>query len=97
LTRSAGRGLLNIAHFVLALIQIREPAGTITGFYVDNNNVYHGFLRTRQGEFERFNAPGAGTGAWQGTQPMTISSEGTITGFYTDANNVVHGFLWMPR
>ncbi len=70
-----------------------NPAGTITGFYVDNNNVYHGFLRTRQGEFERFNAPGAGTGAWQGTQPMTISSEGTITGFYTDANNVVHGFL----
>jgi hypothetical protein len=25
MTRSAGRGLLNIAHFVLALIQIREP------------------------------------------------------------------------
>ncbi len=70
-----------------------NPAGTITGFYVDNNNVYHGFLRTRGGEFVRFNAPGAGTGAWQGTQPMTINPEGAITGYYTDANNAVHGFL----
>ena len=73
-----------------------NPAGTITGFYVDNYNVYHGFLRTRDGEIERFNAPGAGTAAWQGTQPMTISSEGAITGSYTDANNVVHGFLRAP-
>jgi hypothetical protein len=73
-----------------------NPAGTITGFYVDNNNVYHGFLRTRDGESVRFNAPGAGTGAWQGTQPMTINTQGAITGYYTDANNVVHGFLRMP-
>ena len=70
-----------------------NPAGTITGFYVDNNNVYHGFLRTRDGESVPFNAPGAGTGAWQGTQPMTINPEGAITGYYTDANNAVHGFL----
>lgn len=73
-----------------------NPAGTITGFYVDNNNVYHGFLRTRDGEFVRFNAPGSGRGAWQGTQPMTINPKGAITGYYTDKNNVVHGFLRLP-
>ena len=40
-----------------------------------------------------YDVPGAGTGAWQGTQPMTINPEGAITGSYTDSNNVVHGFL----
>jgi len=74
-----------------------NPAGTVTGFYADSNNVYHGFLRTREGEITTFDAPGAGTvgslGGGQGTQPMTINSEGAITGYYTDANNVVHGFL----
>jgi hypothetical protein len=70
-----------------------NPAGTVTGFYVDQNYVYHGFLRTRDGKFTTFDAPTAGTGEWQGTQPMTINPEGAITGFYTDANNAVHGFL----
>lgn len=74
-----------------------NPAGTITGFYVDKNNVYRGFLRTRDGNITTFDAPGAGTvgspGGGQGTQPMTINAEGAITGYYTDANNVVHGFL----
>jgi len=74
-----------------------NAAGAITGFYVDNNNVYHGFIRSRDGNFTTFDAPGAGTigslGGGQGTQPMTINDEGAVTGFYTDANNVVHGFL----
>jgi hypothetical protein len=70
-----------------------NPAGTVTGFYVDASNVYHGFLRSRDGKIVTFDAPGAGTGAWQGTQPMTINPEGAITGYYTDADNVVHGFL----
>ena len=38
-----------------------NPAGTVTGFYADSNNVYHGFLRTREGEITTFDAPGAGT------------------------------------
>ena len=71
-----------------------NPAGTITGFYADENSVYHGYVRTLEGKITRFDAPGAGsTAAWQGTQPMTINPEGAITGYYTDANNVVHGFL----
>jgi hypothetical protein len=77
-----------------------NPAGTVTGFYVDSNDVYHGFLRTRAGKITTFDAPGAGTvgspGGGQGTQPMTINPEGAITGHYTDANNAVHGFLRIP-
>ena len=70
-----------------------NPAGTVTQSYLDNKYTYHGFLRTRDGEIIKFDAPNAGTGAWQGTQPASINPEGTITGYYTDANNVVHGFV----
>jgi hypothetical protein len=73
-----------------------NPAGTITGYYADKNSVYHGFLRTRDGEFVRFNAPGAGTGTWQGTLSLNITPDGATTGWYIDANGVYHGFLRMP-
>jgi hypothetical protein len=98
----AGTGMYqgtNAAWFIPAWGGI-NPAGTVTGFYVDANNVYHGFLRTLEGKITTFDAPGAGTvgslGGGQGTQPMTINAEGAITGYYTDANNVVHGFLRLP-
>jgi hypothetical protein len=41
-----------------------------------------------------FDAPGAGTGAGQGTFPTGgISQLGVIAGYYIDANNVSHSFL----
>ncbi len=40
-----------------------------------------------------FDAPGAGTGTFQGTIPEDINPAGVITGVYSDANFVVHGFL----
>jgi len=70
-----------------------NPAGTVTSFYADAHNVYHGFQRTRRGEIIRFNAPGAGKGNWQGTNPTAINPEGAITGWYIDAKGVYHGFL----
>jgi len=81
-----------------------NPAGAITGDFLDANNVYHGFLRSPDGAITRFDAPGAGTGAFQGTlvslfQPASsggINDEGEITGTYVDGNNIVHGFL-RPR
>ncbi len=79
------------------MLRRHQPAGTITGFYVDPNNVFHGYPRNRDGNIATFDAPGAGTvgrlGGGQGTLPMTINAEEAITGFYTDANHVVHGFL----
>ena len=40
-----------------------------------------------------FDAPGAGTGAFQGTFATNINPSGTIIGFSRDANNVRHGFV----
>ena len=40
-----------------------------------------------------FDAPGAGTGFFQGTIANSINPSGAIAGYYTDANYEVHGFL----
>jgi len=40
-----------------------------------------------------FNAPGAGTGAGQGTLAQGINLERTTYGYYIDASGVAHGFL----
>ena len=40
-----------------------------------------------------FDAPGAGTGAFQGTYATNINPSGTIIGFSRDANDVRHGFV----
>src|ERR1043166_3634106 len=40
-----------------------------------------------------FDAPGAGTGAFQGTYAFAIAPSGTIIGYSRDANNVRHGFI----
>jgi hypothetical protein len=72
--------------------------GAITGIYLDANNVYHGFLRSPEGTFTTFEAPGADTtpGSYNGTFPYSINDQGVITGYYIDANNVSHGFLRLP-
>ena len=72
---------------------IINPNGAITGWATDSAFVSHGFLRDRNGAFTTFDAPGAGTGAGQGTFPFAISVGGEITGFYVDATNATHGFL----
>ena len=66
------------------------------GQYVEANNVNHGFVRATDGKITTFNAPGACTGAGQGTIPLTNNRKGAIAGWFIDANNVYHGFLRMP-
>jgi len=56
-----------------------NPEGTITGGYRDANNDDHGFLRTLDGQFTTFDAPGALSAFPQGA---TINSAGVITGTY---------------
>jgi hypothetical protein len=58
--------------------------------------VSHGFLRAPDGKFTTFDAPGAGTGAGQGTVAFGMNAECEITGYYVDATNVGHGFLRSP-
>src|SRR5438094_9701737 len=75
-----------------------NPAGVITGYYLDASGAFHGFLRAPDGSVTTFNAPGAGAGTdlRQGTFPKSINPSGAITGYYIDAGNVIHGFLRAP-
>ena len=70
--------------------------GAVTSGYLDENNVYHGYLRSPLGVFTDFDAPGAGKGSAQGTIPISMNDLGVITGFYLDGKNVYHGFLGSP-
>jgi hypothetical protein len=45
------------------------------------------------GSFITFDAPGAGTGFFEGTFPASINQAGDITGSYVDANGVGRGFV----
>jgi hypothetical protein len=66
-----------------------NAANVIAGFYYDASNVFHGFLRARDGAITTFDAPGAGLG----TVPQSINVAGAIAGYYFDASSAVHGFL----
>jgi hypothetical protein len=77
-----------------------NPEGTVVGFYFDENFVGHGFLRSPNGQFTTFDAPGAGTmvnnpipGGFAGTFPLEINPFGTVVGYYTDDNLVSHCFI----
>jgi hypothetical protein len=63
--------------------------GAITGWYVDDADANHGFVRDNQGNIVEFDIPGAGAGVFV----WSISPSGAVTGYFWDANNVVHGFV----
>jgi len=73
--------------------------GTVTGSYVDKENVTHCFVRSPDGGIESFDAPGAGTGSGQGTIGDTngINRAGAISGGYVSADGVLHGFVRDPQ
>jgi hypothetical protein len=68
-----------------------NPAGAITGFYVDASSVQHGFVRAPGGKIAEFDPSGSIF-----TNPNAINEPGEITGFYFDSNFVGHGFLRTP-
>jgi hypothetical protein len=75
--------------------------GAIAGIYSDANSVNHGFLRSPDGKFTTFDAPGAGTDSYEGTGcfsdcPVSLNDWGAITGIYIDTNFVYHGYLRSP-
>lgn len=73
-----------------------NQAGTIAGYYGDSNFTAHGFVRTSDGKFATFEAPGAGAGQFQGTRPTTNNGEKAVTGWHIDASSRNHGFVWNP-
>jgi hypothetical protein len=60
-----------------------NPAGAITGSYLDSNFLFHAFLRATDGAITPFDVPGASTieGAVV-TDATAINPNGTIAGFY---------------
>jgi hypothetical protein len=78
-----------------------NSARVITGYYLDANSVYHGFVLTRHGSFTSFDAPGAGNQAnqypVQGTQAFSINPALAIVGYYTDTGGITHCFLRAPN
>jgi hypothetical protein len=69
--------------------------GTVTGSVTDNNYGTHGFVRTSDGRFTNFDAPGADPVVGC-TCPSAVNDLGTVAGYYIDKNGVSHGFLRSP-
>ena len=65
------------------------------GNYFDADNISHGFLRDRNGNFITFDAPDAGhvPDSVEGTYPFGINPQGAISGWYVDDSDVNHGFV----
>ena len=70
-----------------ALLQVLAVSLVTLGFVLSAN------ANERKTAIITFDAPGAGTGASQGTQGLAISPQGIITGYYLDSGNVVHGYV----
>ncbi|HEY6945142.1 MAG TPA: chitobiase/beta-hexosaminidase C-terminal domain-containing protein [Candidatus Acidoferrum sp.] len=70
-----------------------NTGGEIAGFYVDENDIRHGFVRLANGTFSTFDAPGVGTLPKQGTIAFSINVTGDITGFFIDSGGTAHGFV----
>ncbi len=73
-----------------------NSAGAVTGWYLDANSAWHGFLRTPNGEIITMSPPGAGSGYYQGSGGWGITSAGEIAGDYVDVNCLEHGFIREP-
>lgn len=75
--------------------------GAAIGNFEDGNLVTHGMMRSPDGKLTAFDAPGAGSGIYQGTGcpgcTMGVNFFGVIVGTYIDSNNVSHGFLRDPN
>ncbi|MGB9232992.1 MAG: choice-of-anchor D domain-containing protein [Terriglobales bacterium] len=75
-----------------------NTAGTIAGFYTDNNKVGHGFFRNSAGTISSpLDDSDAGTGTMEGTAGLSINDSGMIAGLYIDSNEVLHGFVFTPN
>jgi hypothetical protein len=67
-------------------------SASITGYYKDASQHYHGFVRNALGKMTSFDVTGSIL-----TQPVGINYSGEIAGIYEDATGVQRGFLRSSR
>ncbi|MGC2399044.1 MAG: hypothetical protein WA510_04655 [Acidobacteriaceae bacterium] len=65
-----------------------NDAGEVTGYSLNTDGLYHGFVRDSDGRVSDIMVPGA-----QGTFAMAINAVGVVAGFYNDSQQVSHGFV----
>jgi len=70
-----------------------NASGETVGYYIDSNDVVHGFIRSSSGTITAVDAPGAGTAANLGTRVMAINTSGEVTGYYADSNDILHSYI----
>jgi len=63
-------------------------SGVICGFYIDSNNVNHGWI-IFNGVFMPLNIPGSTF-----TQALGLNNRGKVVGAFTDAGGQTHGFVY---
>lgn len=75
-----------------------SDAGVISGYFVNGNYEFRGFVRYTDCSITIFDAPGAGGFAGQGTTVVRhgMTANGAITGTYFDADFGTHGYLRAP-
>jgi hypothetical protein len=66
--------------------------GTTTGNVIDSGYGIHGFVRTPEGQFTNFDAPGADAVAGC-TCPTAINDFGVVAGYSIDTSLVIHGWV----
>jgi hypothetical protein len=75
--------------------------GEVSGYFVDSNFIYHGFLRSPSGQIKTFDFPTTCTDtaqppadcAYEGTTPANVNVLGTVTGTYYGEDGNPHGFV----
>jgi len=65
-----------------------NASGTVVGYYYDEANHGHGYVRDPAGGIATFDAPGS-----IGTFPQSIDKAGSVTGSYEDSNQNYYGFV----
>jgi hypothetical protein len=93
----AGTGTSSLTGYQLGTkaLSINDD-GVITGYYIDANEVYHGFMVSASGDITTFNAPGAGTTENTGTYPTSINDNGVIVGYVVGSSVGQKGFQLTP-
>jgi len=73
--------------------QCINPAGAVTGSFMDASGAAHGFIRAPDGTITTFDAPESGTSSGLGTYVWAINPAGTVAGTSLDDSGVYHGLL----